>query len=472
MSGIAIDPGSIAGRAPEADASGVKRSGRSRARTAAATKPRARSLAAVAVVGIFMVLRRGAAYVGFPPLYGGEIAILVFAALFLRLRTLRGFLRTGWGWAALTFAALVVPHLLIPARETPLKEFGLYAAVLYYAVFIYFGYAAVHTRVEQRWFLELLYYVMVAGAAHNLLNNVLPLASLSPWVNGVSLLGQTDASAVGTVIGLAYLVLFAPRLGWLRSGVLLAVWLAGSLSSGCRIVVVCLAGMAALLWWGRRLWGSRVKKYLAGFAVAAVCCLATLELFHAGAVTEKLRHQFALARATVGHAPSLPGKAGSKAHRLAMWDQIVEETLREDPWFGQGFGGPLVDVGFRNPHNGFVNIFGRTGVVGFALAAALYLAFPVAVAWRLRRARGETARELFFYLCYAMVIVLVALTGPTLTAPYSLLACNFIYGAFLRRWELARGEQGGVGQLRTGQGSPSNAWLHPSQVKGKRPCAS
>lgn len=430
-------------------------------------------MVAMSVVCAFLVLRRGAAYVGVPPLYGGELAILLFGAILLRARTLDRFVRTGWGWAAITFAALVVPYLLIPTRDVPLAEFGLYAAVLYYAVFVYFGYAAVHTHSEQHCFIDFLYYAIVAGAGHNLLNNVLPLASLSPSVNGVSLLGQTDASAVNTVIGLAYLVLFAPRLGWVRSGALLAVWLLGSLSSGCRIVVVCLAAMVALLWWGRRACGPRAKKYVAGFAIGAVCCLATVELFHAGAVTGKLEHQFALARATIGHAPTLPGKAGSKAHRLAMWNEVVGETLEEDPWFGQGFARPLVEVGFRNPHNGFVNVFGRTGFVGFALAAAVYVAFPIGVVWRLRRFRDETARELLFYGCYAMVIVLVALTGPTLTAPYSLLACNFIYGAFLRRWELAGTEQAGVEGGGTGRSPPSLVGRAASALPGGgRPCTS
>ena len=61
---------------------------------------------AMIVVFVFLVLRRSAAYAGIPPLYGGEITLLIFAAIFLRLATLGRFVANPFGLVTVLYLSL------------------------------------------------------------------------------------------------------------------------------------------------------------------------------------------------------------------------------------------------------------------------------------------------------------------------------------------------------------------------------
>jgi hypothetical protein len=81
--------------------------------------------------------------------------------------------------------------------------------------------------------------------------------------------------------------------------------------------------------------------------------------------------------------------AGSKRWRLAWWDTIVDYTFRGRYfWTGKGFGINLAnadgfqviaDGSLRSPHNGHLTILARAGVPGLGLWACMNLAWGLAV---------------------------------------------------------------------------------------------
>lgn len=123
--------------------------------------------------------------------------------------------------------------------------------------------------------------------------------------------------------------------------------------------------------------------------------------------------------------------------RLVWWRNVIDETLRDGPVLGLGFGHdlargfiqeyyPVADEEFttRSPHNVLVTIFGRTGFVGLALFGCWMLVLAQATArearrWRADGTRGETAT---LYAASWVVLVSacfgVVLEGPMGAIPF------------------------------------------------------
>jgi len=154
--------------------------------------------------------------------------------------------------------------------------------------------------------------------------------------------------------------------------------------------------------------------------------------------TKKTTLQLDLAISTISRSPNVV-RAGTKEHRLAMWKEVIDDTLKKDPVFGQGVKEPLVDVAFRNPHNSFLSVFGRFGIVGLVLAVIIYFVMPVDNMIILTHTHDTRLQQIMLlYLCFVPSFMGAALFGPTLVSPYSALVCNFVYGAYLRCGDIVR----------------------------------
>src|SRR4030042_5001264 len=112
--------------------------------------------AAIIIFVFFLLLRRSAAYFGIPPLYGGEITIILFAVLFLRSDKLIEFCNNPYGLASLIFAALPLPYIIFHYRYSGTESI-MYSSAPYYAVFLYFGYTIISTTEKQKIFIDVLY---------------------------------------------------------------------------------------------------------------------------------------------------------------------------------------------------------------------------------------------------------------------------------------------------------------------------
>ena len=393
----------------------------------------------VCVVFVFLVIRRSAAYCGIPPLYGGEMAIVLFALLCVRRGSIAQFTGNPVGCLSLVFVGLSIPFILIGYRDVGTQSI-MYGSVIYYAIFMFFGYATVYTRADQRNFLRLLYYALLLSNCHLLVTRFLPLRAMSPLINGVPLLGNHDSAYVYFSLGIAYAILYGLDMGRLKSIPLLFLSLAAYVLGGERGSMLGVIAVGILLLWYRRVWWRPATGRLIQIAVVAVP-LATLCIITGAPkspIGQAVLGQVHLFQSIAGESPDLETKSATKSHRLHMWTQVIDETVRTDPWFGQGFREPLVEEVFRHPHCSFVTIFGRMGLTGLFPATILYVLFPLFIALRLKSScphLGEV--DLLFYLCLAVSFWGAMFFGPTLESPYSSLVCNFAYGAFLRAAELS-----------------------------------
>jgi len=319
----------------------------------------------------------------------------------------------------------------------------MYSSVAYYAVFWYFGYSIISTTERQNLFISVLYYAILLSNIHFLVSRVIHLEEIPPLINGVSLLGHSDSCYIYFAVGIAYALIFSYKLGLIRTIVLLGSSILGHVLSTERGSQLGILGVLLTLFIFRKIWlkyNSYAIQYLI-FLGGSSLVLALL-LWPKSEFVEKTAFQVDLIISTFSHSQNTV-RAGTKEHRLEMWKEIIENTLNEGPVLGQGVKGPLVDVAFRNPHNSFITIFGRFGIVGLLLAITIYFAMPLhnmivmtrisPPAQRVRRA-GDTKLQqaMLLYLCFVPAFMGAALFGPTLVSPFSALVCNFIYGASLR----------------------------------------
>lgn len=127
-----------------------------------------------------------------------------------------------------------------------------------------------------------------------------------------------------------------------------------------------------------------------------------------------------------GEESGLRGVAGSREHRIDMWLTIVGKVFGSIPTalFGFGFAGEVGDavgVSFRAPHNGFVTILYRGGVVGLSL-------YVITLAYLLRffgsaLRRAATAPILRAHAATGLIILGAfvgdAMTGTILDSPFT-----------------------------------------------------
>jgi O-antigen ligase len=378
------------------------------------------------------VLRRSAAYFGIPPLYGGEITIILFAALFLRRDTLGAFCRNPYGLASIIFAILPLPYIIVQFRYAGTESI-MYSSVAYYAVFLYFGYSIVSTTEKQKLFIRILYYALLFSNIHFLVSNVIPLKEVSPSINGVSLLGHSDSCYIYYGFGIAYALIFFDELGLTKAIVLLSSSILGHVLSTERGSQLGILGVLLVLVVFRKIWFKYDKRFFSLLTLFGGSILAAgILIVPQSAFAKKIGLQLDLFSSIFSNSENVV-RAGTKRHRLEMWNEIIDNTLKEDPALGQGVKGPLIDVAFKHPHNSFITIFGRFGIVGLFLALTIYFVMPAHNMMVLTRTNDPNLQQIMLlYLCFVPAFMGAVLFGPTLESPFSALICNFFYGAFLR----------------------------------------
>lgn len=120
------------------------------------------------------------------------------------------------------------------------------------------------------------------------------------------------------------------------------------------------------------------------------------------------------------------GVSGTRSHRLEMWKDIIHLVFSavDTAAFGFGFAGDVGDVlgiSFRAPHNGFITILYRGGVVGLALFLGILFALFsfLRQALRAAKARSEVQRHAVVGLVILGAMVGESLAGTMLDSPFT-----------------------------------------------------
>jgi len=142
--------------------------------------------------------------------------------------------------------------------------------------------------------------------------------------------------------------------------------------------------------------------------------------------------------------PEVTGPAGSVNLRLFFWTQIIERSLTSVKifLFGQGFGLPLTEfaggalsVVAREPHNMYISIFARLGIVGLLTWIWMHITFFIA--WR-KSYKYAVANNLYekyillFLLIYILFALFSSIGGSVLMYPCFTIPYYFFWGVILR----------------------------------------
>jgi hypothetical protein len=400
-----------------------------------------RYLAFLAVVLLgYALMGKGFAYIGLPPLYVGEIALLGGIGVFMRSGALLASLAT------LPCVVLSVAMTWVAARTVPFLGTHGFDALRDSVVVLYgaFAFIVIGLLLEDARRIDtvLRYYgrFLVAFPA-------IPVGFwvTKYWVDYVPRLYgppivEIGASAVGThLAGTAVFVLIGLRK---VSSLWAALWLVtfamiAATNRGAFLAVIVPITFAIIVLGRLRSLLSIAVAGLVGFSLL----YATEAMFTRYEEAKDSIDRPVSAHQILENAMSIVGQAGeqtegTKKWRLDWWDMIVEDTL-EGPyfWTGRGFGLNLAEAdGFlgtgdanqgrpptRSPHSVHMTLLARAGVPGLLLWSLVLVSWSCMVLHAMLTARarghGQWANLFLFVFCYVASIVInasfdVALEGP------------------------------------------------------------
>jgi hypothetical protein len=399
-----------------------------------------RYLALLAIVLLcYALMGKCFAYIGFPPLYVGEITFLIGIAVFLRSGAMVASL------ASIPSLILVAAMMWVVVRTVPFVSVYGFDALRDSVLILYGGFAFIVIGLmledARRIDTVLRYY------GKSLL--AFPAIPLGFWLTrywgdyipklfgpGVPIV-EIGASAVGThLAGAAVFVLIGHRkVSWLW----VVIWfgtlaMIGATNRGATLAALIPLGFALLMLGRLRLMLTAV---VAGLSIIAVLLMVEATFIDFEEVKDSSERPVS-AHQIVENAKSIVGQSGAqtegtKQWRLDWWDVIINDTFHgPNFWTGRGFGLNLADAdGFagsddggaplRSPHNAHMTLLARAGVPGFALWLALLLSWGgmLTKAMFVARLRGEMHwANLFLWItCYAAAIVINAAFDVTLEGP-------------------------------------------------------
>jgi hypothetical protein len=390
----------------------------------------------------YALMGKGFAYLGFPPLYVGEIAFLIGIVVFLRTGALVAALAT------LPAVLLVVLMAWVLARTVPFVSVYGYDAPRDSVIIMYGGFAffviALLLEDGRRIETVIRYYgIMLASFPAIFLGLLLT----KYWGNYIpQLYGPVPIVAIGATMAgthLAGAMVFA-LIGYRKvSPLWVVVWFAtlalvAATNRGATLAVIMTVGFAMLM--------LRRFRLMLTTVVAAVCIFTALLVAEVtfgeyGANDSRDSWERPVsAHQIVDNAKSIIGQSdqgeGTKQWRLNWWDIIIYDTIHgPNFWTGRGFGINLADAdGFagtddprnprpptRSPHNAHMTLLARAGFPGVVLWALVLASWfgMLMRAMLTARARGhkDWANLFLFIGCYAAAIVINATFDVVLEGP-------------------------------------------------------
>lgn len=142
--------------------------------------------------------------------------------------------------------------------------------------------------------------------------------------------------------------------------------------------------------------------------------------------------------------PRLLSAGGTRVQRTLWWAEILNESLSSIKifLFGKGFGIELVDfslayaVKIREPHNGFLSIFARSGIIGLSLFIWLHVVLVKnwLSAYKLAVSNNYVSEKnyLLYLGTYIILIFSAAIADSMFQYPYYAILYYFFWGIILR----------------------------------------
>jgi hypothetical protein len=388
----------------------------------------------------YAMMGKGFAYLGYPPIYIGEVAFLAGIIIFLRTGCLIAVLTTV---PSLLLAAMMAWVLL---RTLPFIRVHGFDALRDSVIIMYGGFAFIVVALLLEDSRRLNAIIRYYGAFLGVFVPVIPflfafshyIKEFVPHVPGttVRLLSIGSGEVPPHLAGAAVFVLAGFRRATLVWVILLfaALVMASVLTRGGMLACVVPVSFAALMLGKIRELATILVTGSVIFAAAYAAERTFIDDREVGTTAERQLST----RQITANVGSIFGYSderleSTKTWRVEWWNIIIKDTVfGANFWSGRGFGLNLADADgygsgrkinepLRSPHNAHMTILARAGVPGLALWL-LFLAswlgmLTHAFLTARRRAQVEWAGLFLFIGCYAMSCVInstfdVALEGP------------------------------------------------------------
>ncbi len=353
----------------------------------------------------YALLARGFAYWGVPPLFVGEIMLVLGIVQAVRAGTLSRLASFPVVWMLSAMIALAVVRMVpfigqygIDApRDAMQIIYGLYALIV--AALLIERPERIRDLVRQyQVFIKvMLGLVWIAYLLFKVAETSIPYL---PWAEGSARI--IEAKGGDIMVHMAGITVFL-MVGLMRKRPLILaalVFNAGIIVVSNRggMVAYCAALAAGYL---LRPPEARIGKfaYAFGFFLAIGLIVGPLVQINGGTREISVGQLWSNIQSVFGQSDS-SSLEGTKEWRLNWWEQIYDYTVHgEYFWTGKGFGvnlakddGFVVDPSLRSPHNGHMTILARMGVPGVLLWILLQLAWIAMILrawWRARDAKAS-----------------------------------------------------------------------------------
>jgi len=375
----------------------------------------------------YAVIGRGVAYIGIPPVFVGELTLLlgILAVCMSRRRFQLPSVAPLWilGFFMLWCSARMLPFLgkwgTDALRDSAIWIYGLYAIVI----------SSLLTHDPQRLVQLLRRYrkftwALVIGAPCVLLLDKLFSGSFPKLPGSDATIIQLKGGdvCVHLVAAFAFLSLFTSVIYATPLILLMPATLGINMLVRAGLVTFALGTLLLTLLRPR-------NPLLLRLGVTCILSVAIMWAFDVRFQPDKNNPREISTDQLISNFISMTGSTnsealdGSREWRMQWWSEIIRYTFRGPYfWTGKGFGVNLAnDDGFqvhsdeslRSPHNGHLTILARAGVPGFALWIALQLSFAGGLFASYIRATRTGDRQWANVFVFLMVYWIAFLTNAT-----------------------------------------------------------
>ena len=388
----------------------------------------------------YMIGNRGFAQISIvQPLFLGELGLgLCGFMLMLRYALTREAIELQT-WLARSIALFLLVgsvHALFDRKSFPLIEVIRDFAIVYYAGFFFVAFQGSIASRSRAFIANVIQGAILGHALVAILLVIRPGWLMIPVIRNIPILAQKeDLTATFSVACIFILFLRRTFLGsaWLRRIVICL--LAATVFVGIsRSALLALAATSILIWIARR------RNFFGYWLVLAGLGSLILLVAEFGFANSEWRPVFRQFNEKIVSMTDFSGrakyetelgqyKADDNEFRRTFWKTMVNQTTRTAPVFGKGFGYDFLPEferiygrgtwdRLRSPHNYFISVYGRLGLVGFGVFASIALlllrgAIKAATLVRV----GLLDTETLGYWCAACVLLVSATFGVVLEGP-------------------------------------------------------
>lgn len=360
----------------------------------------------------YAFLDKGAAYIGYAPLFIGEV-VLVIGLLAVLLRAGPSSLPRHFLVAVLLLFMLhgairTVPYIpsygLVAMRDAAAWGYGVFALLVAMCV-IRTGWLdrvpSLYSRLVPWFVLWVPLAILVWYAARG----AIPII---PGSDDISIIYFKPGDAQVHLAGVAAFILvglyehYTPKKGFLSSGqwIIWLLWLTGFALAAVKnrggMVAVFAALAVVFLVRPSRRW---IKVIMVALLLASAALLSNLRISYGGGRELSTEQFIANIRSVVDEEDAGANLRGTREWRVEWWSTIVSYTVNGRYfWSGKGYGvnlatsDKIVGAGgedLRSPHNGHLTILARSGVPGALLWTLLQGGFALSLFMAFRRARQK-----------------------------------------------------------------------------------